>query len=180
MPRLGCNTRVLQQRQSISTCRVLVVTHVCTLPAPTRLCCVSAPSLCCFPARAGQAGRDAAAVTHLLALPFAVRCLFAASAADCRATRALFRAPCESVVLSCSESVLLSCSTSPSWPSRSRCRVSVVTHLLALSDRKATAPRQSFSTSQPVTVPSAALQDVDLGSRMRPAGRHRPHGLMLQ
>ena len=60
------------------------------------------------------------------ALPFAVRCPFAASAADCRATCALFRAPCESVVLSCSESVLLSCSNSPSWPSRSRCLVSWV------------------------------------------------------
>ena len=67
--------------------------------------------------------------TRLLgALPSAVRCLFAVSAADCRATCALFRAPCESVVLSCSESVLLSCSNSPSWPSRSRCLVSVVTH----------------------------------------------------
>ena len=35
---------------------------------------------------------------------------------------------CESVLLSCSESVLLSCSNSRSWPSRSRCLVSVVTH----------------------------------------------------
>ena len=35
---------------------------------------------------------------------------------------------CESVLLSCSESVLLSCSNSPSWPSRSRCLASVVTH----------------------------------------------------
>ena len=34
------------------------------------------------------------------------------------------------VLLSCSESVLLSCSNSPSWPSRSRCLVSVVTHML--------------------------------------------------
>ena len=59
------------------------------------------------------------------ALLFAVRCLFAASAADCRASCALFRALCESVLLSCSESVLLSCSNSPSWPSRSRCLVSV-------------------------------------------------------
>ena len=64
------------------------------------------------------------------ALLFAVRCLFAASAVDCRATCALFRALCESVLLSCSESVLLSCSNSPSWPSRSRCLVSVVTHIL--------------------------------------------------
>ena len=65
------------------------------------------------------------------ALLFAVRCLFAASAADCRATCALnlFRALCESVLLSCSESVLLSCSNSPSWPSRSRCLGSVVTHV---------------------------------------------------
>ena len=65
-------------------------------------------------------------VWSLGVLLFAVRCLFAASAADCRATCALFRAPCESVVLSCSESVLLSCSNSPSWPSRSRCLVSWV------------------------------------------------------
>ena len=35
---------------------------------------------------------------------------------------------CESVLPSCSESVLLSCSNSPSWPRRSRCLVSVVTH----------------------------------------------------
>ena len=46
----------------------------------------------------------------------------------CRATCALFRALCESVLLSCSESVLLSCSNSPSWPSRSSCHVSVVAH----------------------------------------------------
>ena len=39
---------------------------------------------------------------------------------------ALFRALCESVLLSCWESVLHSCSKSESWPSRSRCRVSVV------------------------------------------------------
>ena len=37
---------------------------------------------------------------------------------------------CESVLFSCSGSVLLSCSNSPSWPSRSRCRVSAVTHVL--------------------------------------------------
>ena len=48
------------------------------------------------------------------------------SAADCRATCALFRALCESVLLSCSEFVLLSCSNSLSWPRWSRCRVSVV------------------------------------------------------
>ena len=35
---------------------------------------------------------------------------------------------CESALLSCSEFVLLSCSNSPSWPRRSRCRVSAVTH----------------------------------------------------
>ena len=40
----------------------------------------------------------------------------------------VLRALCESVLLSCSESMLLSCSNSLSWPSRSRCRVSVVTH----------------------------------------------------
>ena len=62
------------------------------------------------------------------ALPFAVRCPFAASAADCRATCALFRALCEFVLLFCFESVLLFCSNSPSWPSRPRCLVSVVTH----------------------------------------------------
>ena len=45
-----------------------------------------------------------------------------------KATRALFRALCESVLLPCSESVLLSCSNALSWPSRSRCRVSAVTH----------------------------------------------------
>ena len=47
----------------------------------------------------------------------------------CRATCALFRALCEFVLLFCFESVLLSCSNSPSWPSRSRCLVSVVTHV---------------------------------------------------
>ena len=50
-----------------------------------------------------------------VALLFAVRCLFAASAADCRATCALFRALCEFVLLFCFESVLLFCSNSPSW-----------------------------------------------------------------
>ena len=43
---------------------------------------------------------------------------------NCQHTRAL----CEFVLLFCSESELLSCSNSPSWPSRSRCLVSVVTH----------------------------------------------------
>ena len=70
-----------------------------------------------------------------VALLFAVRCLFAASTADCRATCALFRALCEFVLLFCFESVLLSCSNSPSWPSRSRCLVSVVTHTLHQSLR---------------------------------------------
>ena len=37
---------------------------------------------------------------------------------------------CESVLLSCSEFVLLSCSNLLSWPSRSRCHHSVVTHTL--------------------------------------------------
>ena len=54
----------------------------------------------------------------------ALRCLFAG---DCCAACALFRALCESVLLSCSEFVLLPCSNSLSWPSRSRCRVLAVT-----------------------------------------------------
>ena len=42
---------------------------------------------------------------------------------NCGAACALFPSLCESVLLFCSASVLLSCSNSPSWPSRSRCRV---------------------------------------------------------
>ena len=41
---------------------------------------------------------------------------------------------CDFVLLFCFESVLLSCSNSPSWPSRSRCLVSVVTHTHTLTD----------------------------------------------
>lgn len=50
------------------------------------------------------------------------------SAADGSATCAILRALFQSVLLSRSESVLLSCSNSLSWPTRSSCRVSVVTH----------------------------------------------------
>ena len=50
-------------------------------------------------------------------------------ATDCRATSAWFRAQCESVLFPSSEPVLLCIWNSPSWPSRSRGLVSVVTHL---------------------------------------------------
>ena len=57
------------------------------------------------------------------------------TAVDCCAACALFRAPCESV--------LLSCPHSPSWPSRLRCRVSVVTHMCHPLQAE---PRNEFST----------------------------------
>ena len=143
---------VEQQRQGIST-------GLASSVSSSSLRTATLTPLVCLFAAGGRAGTvmcggrpfcpGCVLVWSLGVLLFAVRCLFAASAADCRATCALFRALCESVLLSCSESVLLSCSNSPSWPSRSRCLVSVVTHVcVRVCHNRGTLVRQSYARAR--------------------------------
>ena len=74
------------------------------------------------------------------------------------ATCALIRALCEFVLLLCFESVLLFCSNSPSWPSRSRGRVSVVTHTTCIQLRVCVAILLELcELAKPVEMPRASL-----------------------
>ena len=85
-----------------------------------------------------------------------------------QSTCALLPALCESVLLSCSEPVLLTCSNSPSWPSRSRCRVSAAQHHTIGSHRQpccAQMPRLRCNThhrsSTSLVLPHRAVTHVE-------------------